>query len=256
MNWIDTHAHLYNKEFSGDRTEMVERALTAGVSRLFLPNIDSTTITSMLELEEQYPGNCYAMMGVHPCHVNENVDDELATVLSWLEKRAFKAIGEIGMDFYWDRTYTEQQYKAFRTQLELAKSYNLPVSIHSRESTRECIDEVKAMQDGRLSGVFHCFSGTVEEAKEIIDLGFYLGIGGVVTFKKSGLDQIIEQIDIQHVVLETDAPYLAPVPYRGKRNESAYIPLIGEKIADIKNLKIADVAAITTSNALKLFKTH
>jgi len=254
MNWIDTHAHLYGEEFSEDRTAVVERALAAGVSRLYLPNIDSTSIDGLLALEKQFPESCYAMMGVHPCYVNENVDVELSIVKDWLAKRPFKAIGEIGLDFYWDTTYKEQQYKAFRTQLELAREYSLPVAIHSRESTRECIDEVKALQDGRLSGVFHCFSGTLEEAKEIIDLGFYLGIGGVVTFKKSGLDKILEDIDLDYVVLETDAPYLAPVPYRGKRNESAYIPLIGEKIADVKNLKIADVAAITTNNALKLFK--
>lgn len=256
MNWIDTHAHLYGEEFSADRTVTVERALAAGVSRLYLPNIDSTSIEGMLALEAQFPDNCFAMMGVHPCYINENVEQELSVVREWLAKRPFKAIGEIGLDFYWDTTYREQQYHAFRSQLELAREYNLPVAIHSRESTRECIDEVKALQDGRLSGVFHCFSGTLEEAKEIIDLGFYLGIGGVVTFKKSGLDKILEDIDLQYVVLETDAPYLAPVPYRGKRNESAYIPLIGEKIADVKNLKIADVAAMTTNNALKLFKTH
>jgi TatD DNase family protein len=256
MNWIDTHAHLYGEEFSADRTAIVERALAAGVSRLYLPNIDSNTIEGMLALEDQFPENCFAMMGVHPCYINDNVEQELAVVKEWLAKRPFKAIGEIGLDFYWDTTYREQQYQAFRSQLELSREYSLPVAIHSRESTRECIDEVKALQDGRLSGVFHCFSGTLEEAKEIIDLGFYLGIGGVVTFKKSGLDKILEDIDMQYIVLETDAPYLAPVPYRGKRNESAYIPLIGEKIADVKNLKIADVAAITTNNALKLFKTH
>jgi TatD DNase family protein len=255
MNWIDTHAHLYGEEFAADRTIVVERALAAGVSKLYLPNIDSNTIAGMLALEGQFPENCFAMMGVHPCYVNENVDQELAVVTDWLAKRPFSAIGEIGLDFYWDKTHVAQQYKAFRTQLELARAYSVPVAIHSRESTRACIDEVKALQDGRLSGVFHCFSGTLEEAKEIIDLGFYLGIGGVVTFKKSGLDKILEDIDLQYVVLETDAPYLAPVPYRGKRNESAYIPLIGEKVADVKNLKIADVAAITTNNALKLFKT-
>lgn len=256
MNWIDTHAHLYGEEFSADRTAVIERALAAGVSRLYLPNIDSTSIEGMLALETQFPENCFPMMGVHPCYINENVEQELAIVREWLAKRPFKAIGEIGLDFYWDTTYREQQYQAFRSQLELAREYSLPVAIHSRESTRECIDEVKALQDGRLSGVFHCFSGTTEEAKEIIDLGFYLGIGGVVTFKKSGLDKILEDIDMQYIVLETDAPYLAPVPYRGKRNESAYIPLIGEKIADVKNLKIEEVAAITTNNALKLFKTH
>jgi TatD DNase family protein len=256
MQWIDTHAHLYEEEFATDRTEMVERALAAGVYQLLLPNIDSTTITGMLALEAQFPGACHPMMGVHPCYVNENVDQELSIVREWLEKRPFKAIGEIGLDFYHDTTYTVQQYKAFREQLDLSRQYKLPVSIHARESTRECIDEVKALQDGRLSGVFHCFSGTLEQAKEVIDLGFYLGIGGVVTFKKAGLDKLLEHIDLQYVILETDAPYLAPVPYRGKRNESAYIPLIGERIADVKNLTIGEIAAITTSNALKLFKTN
>lgn len=256
MQWIDTHAHLYGEEFDKDRTEMVERALAAGVYQLLLPNIDSSTISSMLALEAQFPGVCYPMMGVHPCYVNENVEQELNIVREWLEKRTFKAIGEIGLDFYHDLTHTEQQYKAFREQLELARQYQLPVSIHARESTQECIEVVKSLQDGRLTGVFHCFSGTPEQAKEVIDLGFYLGIGGVVTFKKAGLDKLLEDIDLQHIILETDAPYLAPVPYRGKRNESAYIPLIGERIADVKNLTIDDIAAITTSNALKLFKTN
>jgi TatD DNase family protein len=254
MYWIDTHAHLYGEEFAEDRTDMVQRALAAGVSKIFLPNIDQQAIPGMLELENQYPGQCFAMMGLHPCYVKENVAEEMTIVKDWLAKRSFKAIGEIGLDFYWDTTFREQQYQAFREQLQLAKDYLLPVSIHSRESTRECIDEVKALKDDTLTGVFHCFSGTLEEAREIIDLGFYLGIGGVVTFKKSGLDKIIAQLPLEHLVLETDAPYLAPVPYRGKRNESAYIPLVGEKVADIKNLKIEDVAAITTTNALKLFK--
>lgn len=254
MYWIDTHAHLYGEEFSADRAAMVERALAAGVDKIFLPNIDQQAIPGMLELESQYPGHCFAMMGLHPCYVKENVAEEMATVKAWLAKRPFHAIGEIGLDFYWDTTFQAQQYEAFREQLQLAKAYQLPVAIHSRESTRQCIDEVKALQDGSLTGVFHCFSGTLEEAQEVIDLGFYLGIGGVVTFKKSGLDKIVEQIPLEYIILETDAPYLAPVPYRGKRNESAYIPLVGEKVADIKNLKIADVAAITTTNALKLFK--
>jgi TatD DNase family protein len=253
MQWIDTHAHLYEEEFATDRTEMVERALAAGVYQLLLPNIDSTTITGMLALEAQFPGACHPMMGVHPCYVNENVDQELSIVREWLEKRPFKAIGEIGLDFYHDTTYTVQQYKAFREQLDLSRQYKLPVSIHARESTRECIDEVKALQDGRLSGVFHCFSGTLEQAKEVIDLGFYLGIGGVVTFKKAGLDKLLEHIDLQYVILETDAPYLAPVPYRGKRNESSYIPVIGHKIAEILAMDITDVASMTTANAQKIF---
>ncbi|MEI3799948.1 MULTISPECIES: TatD family hydrolase [unclassified Chitinophaga] len=254
MLWIDTHTHLYSEEFEADREEMVARALAAGVDKLFLPNIDESSIEGMLALEAKHPDHIYAMMGIHPCYVKEAVDEQLDLVKAWLQQRSFKAIGEIGLDFYWDKSLLIQQYKAFQEQLMLAREYGLPVSIHSREATRECINEVKALQDGRLSGVFHCFSGTLDEAKEIIDLGFYLGIGGVVTFKKSGLDKLLEEIDLAHIVMETDAPYLAPVPYRGKRNESAYLPLAGEKVADIKNLKIADVADITSSNARKLFK--
>lgn len=234
---------------------MITRSLEAGVYKMLLPNIDEASIPGMLDLEARYPGQCFAMMGLHPCYVTENVKAEMAWVQEWLEKRPFIAVGEIGLDFYWDKTFTAQQHQAFREQLEMAKAYRLPVVIHSRESTRECIDDVKALQDGGLSGVFHCFSGTLEEAREVIDLGFYLGIGGVVTFKKSGLDKIVEQIDLQHIVMETDAPYLAPVPYRGKRNESAYIPLIGQMVADVKHLKIEEVAAITSSNAHKLFKS-
>jgi len=255
MLWIDTHAHLYGKEFNPDRPAMIARALETGVHKLLLPNIDSHSIEGMLALEEAFPGQCYAMMGLHPCYVDEQVESQMALVREWLAKRPFIAVGEIGLDFYWDKTHAALQHQVFREQLELSKQYQLPVVIHSRESTRQCIDEVKSLQDGSLSGVVHCFSGTLEEAREVIDLGFYLGIGGVVTFKKSGLDKIVEEIDMQHIILETDAPYLAPVPYRGKRNESAYIPLIGQTIANVKNLKIEDVAAITTSNALKLFKS-
>ena len=255
MLWIDTHAHLYGKEFNQDRPAMIARALETGVHKLLLPNIDSHSIEGMLALEEAFPGQCYAMMGLHPCYVDEQVESQMALVREWLAKRPFIAVGEIGLDFYWDKTHAALQHQVFREQLQLSKQYQLPVVIHSRESTRQCIDEVKSLQDGSLSGVFHCFSGTLEEAREVIDLGFYLGIGGVVTFKKSGLDKIVEEIDMQHIILETDAPYLAPVPYRGKRNESAYIPLIGQTIANVKNLKIEDVAAITTSNALKLFKS-
>lgn len=234
---------------------MITRALEAGVHKLLLPNIDSHSIEGMLALEKEYPGKCYAMMGLHPCYVDENVEKEMALVREWLAKRPFTAVGEIGLDFYWDKTHAALQHQVFREQLQLAKQYELPVVIHSRESTRECIDEVRSLQDGTLTGVFHCFSGTLDEAREVIALGFYLGIGGVVTFKKSGLDKIVEEVDLQHIILETDAPYLAPVPYRGKRNESAYIPLIGETVANVKNLKIEDVAAITSSNALKLFKS-
>ena len=255
MNWIDTHAHLYSTEFASDRQEMIGRALRQGVNRLLLPNIDEDSIAGMLALEAQYPGECLPMMGIHPVYVKENVEAQLAIVQDWLEKRKFWGVGEIGLDFYWPTEYREQQFTAFRRQLELSAKHGLPVSIHSREATRACIDVVKEFPAGGVSGVFHCFSGTREEAEEVIGLGFYLGIGGVVTFKKAGLDVLLENIGLEHVVLETDAPYLAPVPYRGKRNESAYIPLIAQRIADVKNLKIEEVAAITTRNAQKLFKT-
>lgn len=255
MNWIDTHAHLYSAEFDADRSEMVTRAIQQGVNRLLMPNIDEESIPGMLALEAGFPGQCLPMMGLHPCYVKENVESQLAIVQKWLEQRKFWGVGEIGLDFYWDQTYREQQYAAFRRQIALALEHGLPVAIHSREATRACIDVVKELQNGRLTGVFHCFSGTREEAQEVIDMGLYLGIGGVVTFKKAGLDVLLADIDLQHVVLETDAPYLAPVPYRGKRNESAYIPLVAQRIADVKNLKIEEVAAITTGNAQKLFKT-
>jgi hydrolase, TatD family len=221
-----------------------------------MPNIDEDSIPGMLALEAEFPEECLPMMGIHPCYVKENVEVQLAIVQDWLSKRKFWAIGEIGLDFYWDKTFLDQQYIAFRQQIRLAMEHQLPIAIHSREATRACIDVVKELHNGSLTGVFHCFSGTKEEAQEIIDMGFYLGIGGVVTFKKAGLDVLMADIDLQHVVLETDAPYLAPVPYRGKRNESAYIPLIAQKLADVKNLKIEEVAAITTGNARKLFKMH
>lgn len=254
MNWTDTHAHLYSAEFASDRPAMIDRAIRQGVNRLFLPNIDEDSIAGMLALEAQYPEECLPMMGIHPVYVKENVEAQLAIVQQWLEKRKFWGVGEIGLDFYWPTEYREQQFTAFRRQLALSAEHGLPVSIHSREATRACIDVVKEFAPGSLRGVFHCFSGTREEAQEVINLGFYLGIGGVVTFKKAGLDVMLEDIGLEHVVLETDAPYLAPVPYRGKRNESAYIPLIAQRIADIKNLKIEQVAEITTGNARKLFK--
>lgn len=256
MIWIDTHAHLYSPEFDSDRSEMVTRAIRQGVNRLLMPNIDEDSIPGMLSLEAEFPEECLPMMGLHPCYVKENVEVQLAIVQDWLTKRKFWAVGEIGLDFYWDKTLLDQQYAAFRQQIRLAIEHQLPIAIHSREATRACIDVVKELHNGSLTGVFHCFSGTKEEAQEIIDMGFYLGIGGVVTFKKAGLDVLMADIDLQHVVLETDAPYLAPVPYRGKRNESAYIPLIAQKLADVKNLKIEEVAAITTGNARKLFKMH
>ncbi|MGH2643890.1 MAG: TatD family hydrolase, partial [Chitinophagaceae bacterium] len=215
---------------------------------------DSSTIDALLDFEKNYFGRAFAMMGLHPCSVKENVDQELDIVKHWLSQRKFAAIGEIGLDFYWDVTFKEQQIAAFSAQIDLALQYDLPIVIHSRNSTCECIDIVRSKQHGTLKGVFHCFSGTIAEAEDIIDMGFYLGIGGVVTFKKSMLPEVLEDIDLSHLLLETDSPYLAPVPYRGKRNESSYIPLIAEKIAEIRSVEVAEVADITTKNANRLFQ--
>lgn len=253
-SFIDSHAHLFLPEFNEDCEAVMLRAKDAGIKKIFLPNIDSSTTDDLLKFEKRFPEHTFAMMGLHPCSVKENVQDELDLIKHWFSQRQFAAVGEIGLDFYWDVTFREQQFAAFKIQIDLALQYNLPVVIHSRNSIRECIDIVRSRQNGHLTGVFHCFSGTTAEAREIIDLGFYLGIGGVVTFKKSTLPEIIKNIDLSHLLLETDAPYLAPVPHRGKRNESCYIPLIAEKIADIKNRGVNEVAKATTENAERLFK--
>ena len=255
MFFIDTHAHLYADEFSEDRALMVQRAQDQWVQKVCLPNVDSRSIEGMLALERDYPGMMYPMMGLHPCSVQpDNWRQELAIVEEWLGKRAFVAVGEIGMDLYWDVSTKEIQAEAFRIQCEWAVNYNIPVVIHSREATRPLIDLIRSFSLEGLRGVFHCFSGTLEEALDIIDLGFLLGIGGPLTYKKSNLPEILSQIDINHIVLETDAPYLPPTPHRGKRNESAYIPLIAGKLAEVKGVSIEEVAAITTSNALRLFQ--
>ncbi len=251
---IDTHTHLYLDRFEEDRTEVVDRAKEAGISKFFLPNIDSTSIQDMLALEKNYPDEIFAMMGLHPCSVKENYKEELAICKSWIDKRNFCAIGEIGIDLYWDKTFLEQQIEAFNIQIDWAKELDIPIVIHSRDSTSEVIDVLKACKDEKLRGIFHCFGGSVEEAKKIIDLGFYLGIGGVLTFKKSGLDKTMKEVDLKNVVLETDAPFLAPTPYRGKRNESSYIELIAKKLAEIKKVSLEEVAAITTKNALEIFQ--
>lgn len=253
MNLIDTHSHIYTREFDADRPQMLERAEKEGVSKIFLPAIDSGSHGQMLRLEEENPGRCFSMMGVHPCSVKENFKEELQIARQFLEKRPFKAVGEIGLDFYWDKTFTDQQYAAFHEQIEWALEFELPIVIHSRNSTDECIEVVASHQKGKLRGVFHCFSGDVAQAQKAVDLGFYLGIGGVVTFKNSGLDKVVEQMGLEHLVLETDAPYLAPVPFRGKRNEPSYLKYVVEKIAAIKNVRVEDVAAVTTANAKDLF---
>ncbi|MBS1780970.1 MAG: TatD family hydrolase [Bacteroidetes bacterium] len=254
MMFTDTHTHLYDEQLTAEEDILIQRALDAGVTKMYMPNCDSATIAEMMRITKKFPDNCYPMMGLHPCYVKENYVQELAIVEDWLKKEKFYGVGEIGLDYYWDITHVPQQVMAFEQQIDWALQYDLPIIIHSRESTKDCINIVSQKQNGNLRGIFHCFSGTLEEAKQIIDLGFYLGIGGVVTFKKSSLPDIIQNIDISNLVLETDAPYLAPVPYRGKRNESSYIPLIADKISDILALPVAEVARITNENAQKVFR--
>lgn len=251
---IDTHCHIYLPEFDQDRLQMLDRADKANVKEFYMPAIDSSTHSGMMAFEENMQGRGKAMMGLHPCSVNEKVEVELALVESWFEKREFIAMGEIGLDYYWDTSFAEQQKMAMRKQIDLALNYDRPIVIHSRNSIDDCIDIVQEKQKGSLKGVFHCFSGTLEQAKKIIDAGFYLGIGGVLTFKNAGLDKVVQDLTLDKLVLETDAPYLAPVPYRGKRNEPAYISIVAEKLASIKNINVEDVAATTTANAKKLFQ--
>jgi TatD DNase family protein len=253
MQLIDTHAHLYSAQFNGDRAAMLQRALEAGLSKVLLPAIDSTTHEHMLKLEEENPGFCVAMMGMHPCSVKEDYEKELAIIENYLSSRSFIGVGEIGLDFYWDLTFKDQQFKAFRRQIEWALHYKLPIAIHSRNANDDCIQVVSDHQKGDLRGVFHCFSGTLEQARQMIDLGFYLGIGGVLTFKNGGLDKVLEQIDTSHLVLETDAPYLAPVPFRGKRNESSYITHVAQKLADLKQTSVEEIVDQTSRNAQNLF---
>ncbi|RME98209.1 MAG: TatD family deoxyribonuclease, partial [Bacteroidetes bacterium] len=220
---IDTHAHLYSKKFDHDREEMLQRAIAAGVGQFLLPNIDRESIESMLALEAAHPDRCHAMMGLHPCSVQANYQEELAVVRDWLDKRPFLAVGEIGIDLYWDKTYLEEQKEAFLLQVEWALELDLPIVIHARESLDLLIELVRGVGDKRLRGVFHCFTGSLAQAQAIIELGFYLGIGGVATYKNSGLTETLAQLPLSAIILETDAPYLAPVPKRGKRNESAYV---------------------------------
>lgn len=250
---IDTHNHIYVPEFDPDRKEVVTRAVSAGVAQILMPAIDSTTHQMMLKTESDYRGTCLSMMGLHPCSVKENYRDELKIVQNYFDKRKFVAVGETGLDFYWDLTFTKEQYESFQFQIDLALQFDIPVVIHSRNSTNECIKVIKENQKGNLKGVFHCFSGNAEQAKEIIDLGFYLGIGGVLTFKNSGLDKVMKEVGMKHVILETDAPYLAPVPFRGKRNECSYLRYVADKLSEVKNISTVEVEEITTANAKELF---
>ena len=253
MIFADTHTHLYLEEFDNDRNKVVEEALNVGVTHLMLPNIDSTSVHPMLALCQDFPDNCFPMMGLHPTSVKENYKDELAAVECWLSDRLFYGIGECGMDFYWDQTYAREQEYVFRHHIDLARAYDLPLIVHIRESFNEVIRILKDVNKSELRGIFHCFSGSTEQAKQAIGFGFSLGLGGVITFKNNKMQETLKHIDLKHLVLETDAPFLAPMPYRGKRNQPAYIPLIAQKIAEIKGLDISEVAKATTENAMTLF---
>lgn len=253
MIFIDSHSHIYAVDFDNDRPALMERADKAGIIKVLMPAIDSNTHENMFKIAAQFPGKCMPMMGLHPCSVMKNYDTEMRLAEAYLGKKNFIAIGETGLDFHWDLTYKEQQYDAFQRQIEWALQYDIPVVIHSRNSTEECIRMIEKNQRGKLKGVFHCFTGTLQQAQKIIDLGFFLGIGGVLTFKNAGLDKVISETSLDHVVLETDAPYLAPVPYRGKRNEPTYIGYVAKKLAEIKGKTVEEIATITTANAQKLF---
>ena len=253
MELIDTHCHLYVSDFSADIDEVLRRAIDKGVCRFYLPAIDRESESALSNLEKRYPDICFAMQGLHPCSVKANYLIEISLVEEWLSKRKFAAVGEIGLDFYLDKTFIEQQFEALRIQIGLSLQYNLPIVIHTRNAMQETIDVVKEFVPKGVRGIFHCFGGSYQNAKEIIDAGFYLGIGGVLTYKKSGLAEVLEKIDLQHIVLETDSPYLTPVPFRGKRNESSYLKFVAAKLAQIKNVPVEEVAAITTANAEKIF---
>jgi TatD DNase family protein len=254
MILTDTHAHLYLEQFDEDRDGMVGRAIKQGVNYLFLPNIDSGSIGPMLQLVGSYPGNCFPMMGLHPTSVKENYLHELAIVREHLQEGKFCAIGEMGIDLYWDRTFFAEQQDAFRFQARLALEYDLPIVIHARNSFDEIFLLLEEFRNDSLKGVFHCFTGNQAQANHILSLGFKLGIGGVLTYKKSGLKEVVKEIPMESILLETDAPFLAPVPYRGKRNESAYILEIATELAETRQMSLEEVAAITTENALALFQ--
>jgi TatD DNase family protein len=251
--FTDTHTHLYSEEFAEDRDLMIQRALDAGVKRFFIPAIDSSYVPSMYELETNYPENVFLMCGLHPTYTKENYKEELVFVEKQLQERKFCAIGEIGIDLFWDKTFLKEQQESFRFQIGLAKKYKLPIVIHCREAFDEVFEILEEQKSAELFGIFHCFTGDFEQAKRAISLNMKLGIGGVVTFKNGKIDQYLNQIDLQHIVLETDSPYLAPVPYRGKRNESAYTVLVAQKLAQIYGISVEEVAAITTKNSKDVF---
>ena len=251
--FVDSHSHIYSEEFDADRDESVLRAIDAGITKIVLPNIDSQSIEPMLNLVGSNPEMFIPLIGLHPTSVKENFREELKTVESWLVKHKFSGIGEIGIDLYWDKTFINEQIEAFRIQIRWAKSRRIPIVIHVRDSFNEVMEVLHKEKSESLNGVFHSFTGTIEQASQIIGLGFKLGIGGIVTFKNSGLDEVVKQINLSHIVLETDSPWLAPVPHRGRRNESAYIKLIADKIASVHHTSLEEVARLTTQNARQLF---
>jgi TatD DNase family protein len=250
---IDTHCHLYTKEFAEDIDAVIQRASQMGVKKFYLPAIDKSCTESMNLLEEKFPDKCFAMAGLHPCSVNENYKEEIDHIKWQLQKRKFCGIGETGLDFYWDKTFIKQQYECLEIQIDLALQYNIPLILHTRDALHETIEVIKKYKDTSLTGIFHCFGGSLEQANDIIKTGFYMGIGGVLTYKNAGLAEVLKHVDILHLVLETDAPYLTPVPFRGKRNESSYLKYIAEKIAEVKNISLEEVVSITTTNAEKIF---
>ncbi|MEL6539307.1 MAG: TatD family hydrolase [Bacteroidota bacterium] len=256
MELIDTHAHVYASEFTPDITQVIARSLDNGVRKMYMPNIDVATIDPMLALEQRYPDQCIAMMGIHPCYVKHDFQQQLYQAEAWLSKRAFAAIGEIGMDLYHDRSYQAQQEEALMIQLTWAKQHQLPVAIHCRASWEPTLTAIEKQQDGNLRGIFHCFGGSIQEAERAIALGFYLGIGGIVTFRNASLATTVANVSLDHLVLETDAPYLAPMPYRGQRNEPAHILHIARKVAELQGTDLATVAHVTTVNAQKVFEEH
>ncbi len=253
MHFVDTHAHIYSEELTSDLNLIMKNAVAVGINKIIMPAIDSSTLEAMLKVEQQFPEQCIAMMGLHPCYVKENHKEELKLVEEWIGKRKFIAIGEIGLDFYWDKTFAKEQHIVFETQMQWALDLQLPIAIHTRNAMGETIEAVKPFAKKGLRGVFHCFSGSKESAEQIIGMGFHLGLGGVLTYKNAGVAEAVKDIPMEYIVLETDAPYLAPVPFRGKTNEPAYMIEVAKKLAEIKSLPLHEIAAITTSNAEKLF---
>ncbi len=251
--FTDSHAHIYSDEFKSDLVDTLERTRSANVLKLVMPNVDHTSIDAMMEIEAKWKGMCYATMGLHPCSVKKDFQRELYIVEDWLSKRKFSAVGEMGTDMYWDKTLWNEQVEAFNIQVALAKKHKLPIIIHCRETLDETIRLVEDVQDGTLTGVFHCFGGSAAQAEQISKLKFYVGIGGVATFKKAGLDLVLPEVPLEQIVLETDSPYLAPVPHRGKRNEPSYIPIIAQKIAEVKRISVEEVMKQTTANSFTLF---